>query len=90
MTEQEERQQQEWEFIFEGVTTRMTLAIKSIRTIAKWVCIMAVVMVLLTAVGLIINNRLWMSYTNQLRQEARISEVIPGEAVSQPGSGAAD
>lgn len=90
MNEQEERQQQEWEFIFEGVTTRMTLAIKSIRTIAKWVCIMAVVMVLLTAVGLIINNRLWMTYTNQLRQEARISEVIPGEAVSQPGSGAAD
>jgi hypothetical protein len=48
----EEKQQQEWEFVMEGITTRMQLALekmaesnKLLHSAVKWVCAVSIVIV---------------------------------------------
>lgn len=52
MSQMEEKQQQEWEFIMEGITTRMQLALekmaesnKLLHSAVKWVCAVSIVIV---------------------------------------------
>lgn len=98
----QERQQQEYEFIMEGITTRMQMAMdklsdnnkalrETMRSIVKWVCIFALIMTLLTVVGLILNNRMWMARENDLARKTVVREVIPdAQEVPQLGSGQND
>lgn len=98
----QERQQQEWEFVMDGITTRMQMAMdklsdnnkalrETMRSIVKWVCIFALVMTLLTVVGLILNNRMWMARENDLARKTVVREVIPdAQEVPQLGSGQND
>ena len=98
----QERQQQEYEFIMEGITTRMQMAMdklsdnnkalrETMRSIVKWVCIFALIMTLLTVVGLILNNRMWMTRENDLARQMVVREVIPdAQEVPQLGSGQND
>ena len=102
MSEKETRQQQEWEFVMEGITTRMQMAMdklsdnnkalrETMRSIVKWVCIFSLVMTLLTVAGLILNNRMWITHEKAGRQEAGVREVIPDDKeIPQLGSGADD
>lgn len=102
MSEKETRQQQEWEFVMDGITTRMQMAMdklsdnnkalrETMRSIVKWVCIFALVMTLLTVVGLILNNRMWMTRENDLARQMVVREVIPdAQEVPQLGSGQND
>ena len=53
MSEKENRSQQEWEFIMDGITTRMQMALEKIadsnkllHSAVKWVCAVAIVIVL--------------------------------------------
>lgn len=98
----QERQQQEWEFVMDGITTRMQMAMdklsdnnkalrETMRSIVKWVCIFALIMTLLTVVGLILNNRMWMARENDLARKTVVREVIPdAQEVPQLGSGQND
>lgn len=52
MDEQENRAQQEWEFVLEGITTRMQMALekmaesnKLMHSAVKWVCALSIVIV---------------------------------------------
>jgi len=52
MSEQEKREQQEWEFVLEGITTRMQMALekmaesnKLMHSAVKWVCALSIVIV---------------------------------------------
>lgn len=52
MIEQEKREQQEWEFVLEGITTRMQMALekmaesnKLMHSAVKWVCALSIVIV---------------------------------------------
>ena len=92
-----DRQQQEYEFIMEGITTRMQMAMdklseanKMLRSIVKWVCAFAIVMVILLATSLLLNNRMWMAREGNLISQFGVSEVIPSAEVPQSGSGAHD
>ena len=53
MNEQEKRSAQEWEFVLEGITTRMQMALekmaesnKLLHSAVKWVCAVSVVIVI--------------------------------------------
>ena len=53
MNEQEKRSTQEWEFVLEGITTRMQMALekmaesnKLLHSAVKWVCAVSVVIVI--------------------------------------------
>ena len=59
MSDQEKRSTQEWEFVLEGITTRMQMALekmaesnKLMHSAVRWVC--AVSIVILTVLGAII------------------------------------
>ena len=53
MDEQEKRSAQEWEFVLEGITTRMQMALekmaesnKLLHSAVKWVCAVSIVIVI--------------------------------------------
>ena len=53
MNEQEKRSAQEWEFVLEGITTRMQMALekmaesnKLLHSAVKWVCAVSIVIVI--------------------------------------------
>ena len=92
----QERQQQEWEFVMEGITTRMQMAMdklsdnnKALRSIVKWVCVFALIMSILTVTGLLTNNRMWMERERTTMQPS-VREVIPDAEIPQLGPGQND
>jgi hypothetical protein len=57
----EEKQQQEWEFVMEGITTRMQLALekmaesnKLLHSAVKWVCAVSIVIVVVLGAVILI------------------------------------
>ena len=72
MDNQENRQQQEWEFIMEGITTRMQLALekmadsnrmmsetnKRLCGALRFMCVTMIVVVVIFALGLIVDHQL--------------------------------
>ena len=61
MNQMEEKQQQEWEFIMEGITTRMQLALekmaesnKLLHSAVKWVCAVSIVIVVVLGAVILI------------------------------------
>ena len=93
--ESRERQQQEYEFVMEGITTRMQIALEKMsesnRMMSdtnKRLCDtitnhnrMIVVVVLIVVLGFIVNNMVWINNVKTIR-----SEVVAHEEVSQLGS----
>lgn len=93
----QERQQQEYEFIMEGITTRMQMAMdklsdnnKALRSIVKWVCAFALIMSILTVIGLLLNNRMWMDRERTATLQPSVREVIPDAEIPQLGPGQND
>lgn len=63
MSEQGERTQQEWEFVMEGITTRMQLALekmadsnKLMHSAVKWVCALSIVIVVVFGVIILVKK----------------------------------
>ena len=98
--EQNGRQPQELEFIMDGITTRMQIAMNNLadtnknalekmaesnrmmKTSLRWVCITALIVVIVVAAFSIVTNQIWIGHVNNLRQEMAAGEVVvPGEAV---------
>ena len=73
------RQQQEYEYVMEGITTRMQLALEKQSASVRWVCIVMLVTVLLIIAGFIVNNVIMINHVNNIRG----SEVSAHETVSQ-------
>lgn len=100
MSIQIERQQQEYEFVMEGITTRMQIALEKMsdsnRMMSetnKRLCEtisnhnrMIVVVMLIVVLGFIVNNMVWIGHVNEIRG----SGVSASETVSQFRPGAND
>lgn len=80
-----ERLQQELEFVMEGITTRMQTALEKMSAAMRWMCITSVIMLLLAVAGIIISNMIMINHTNDV-----ISGVSAYEAVLEQRSGADD
>ena len=96
--ENKDRQQQEYEFVMEGITTRMQIALekmadsnrmmsdtnKRLCGAIRSMCIMMIVVVLIVALAFIVNNRIMIDHINEIRG----SGVSAHETVSELRSGA--
>lgn len=80
-----ERMQQEYEFVMEGITTRMQTALVKMSAAIRWTCITSVIMLLLAVAGIIITTQIMINHTNDV-----IRGVGAYEAVSEQRSGADD
>lgn len=74
---EEKRQQQEYEFVMEGITTRMQIALEKQSASVRWVCIVMLVTVLLVISGFIVNNVIMINHINDIRSGVSASETIP-------------
>lgn len=81
----DERMQQEYEFVMEGITTRMQTALEKMSAAMRWLCITSVIMLLMAVAGIIISNVIMINHTNDI-----VSGVSAYEAVSEQRSGAND
>ena len=79
-----ERTQQEYEYIMEGITTRMQLALEKQASTVRWVCLVMLVTVLLIIAGFIVNNVIMINHVNTIRG------VSAHETISQLGPGQGD
>ena len=84
--ENKDRQQQEWEFVLEGITTRMQTALEKQSEAIRWVCLVMLVTVFLVTTGFIVNNVIVINHINNLR----LSGVAAHETVSQQRPGTDD
>ena len=84
----EERPQLEYEFIMDGITTRMQIALEKmaesnriLRSTVRYVCVTTLAAIIIVVLGFIISNKIWIGHVNTLRG----SEVSASEKVSQLG-----
>ena len=89
MDDKNERTQQEYAYIMDGITTRMQLAIKKISDTSRMVCITMILVVLIVMAGFIFNNKMMIDHVNNLRSSMTSEAVVTHEAVSEqrPGTG---
>lgn len=97
MNDQSEKQQQEWEFVMEGITTRMQIAMEKIsdsnkllRSTVKYVCIVMLAVVLIVISGFIINNTIWIKHVDNLRNITYVNEEVTDATIPQFRSGTND
>lgn len=84
-----ERQQQEYEFIMEGITTRMQTAMGKMSDTVKYVCIVLLAVIIIMASAFITFTKLWIDH-DSARRTAWISEVVKSEALPELRPGADD
>lgn len=84
----EERKPLEYEFIMDGITTRMQTALEKmsesnriLRSSVRYVCVTAIAAIIIIVLGFVVSNRMWISHVDNIRG----SEVSASEKVSQPG-----
>ena len=89
----ESKQQQEYEFVMEGITTRMQIALEKMadsnRMMSdtnKRMCRMMIITVVIFALAFLINNVLMINHINEIRG----SGVSANETVSEYRPGAND
>ena len=89
-------EQREFEFIMEGITTRMQIAMeklsdsnKALRNIVKYVCIVMLLAILIMAGGFLMLNKQWINHINDVRASGVVSAGASAE-ISQHGQGADD
>lgn len=93
-------EKQEFEFIMEGITTRMQIAMekisesnKMLRSTVKYVCLSMLIVIAVVVSGFLMNNRLWFEHMNDLKSGVSAGEVVSaseGEEVFQFRKGAND
>lgn len=95
MNQSDERQQQEYEYVMEGITTRMHIALEKmaesnrlLRSTVKSVCYVMLAVIIIIVSGFIVSNQLWISHINHIRKSMAQEVVIADEAVLEPGQGA--
>lgn len=71
-----DRTPQEYEYIMEGITTRMQLALEKQSASVRWVCIVMLVTVLLIITGFIVNNVIMIRHINDIRSEVGVHETV--------------
>lgn len=88
MSDQNSRQQQEYEFVLEGITTRMQLALEKMADSNRMMsecnrrlCTMLIVALVIVVLGFITNNVIMINHVNEIRG----SGVSAHETVSQLG-----
>ena len=79
------RMQQEYEFVMEGITTRMQTALEKQSASVRWVCIVMLITVMMVIAGFVINNVIMINHINDIR-----SEVSAHETLSEQRQGAND
>lgn len=97
VNKQNSKQMQEYEFVMEGITTRMQMAMEKIaesnrmwRSAVKLVCIVMLVVVLVVVSGFIVYNQIWIGHVNNLRNTMIVSEVAADEEIPQFRSNTVD
>lgn len=94
MIDNNERQLQEYEFVLEGITTRMQLAIEKMAEsnrmmsesnrrlcgVLKFMCATVIAVVIVVAVSLTVNNHLWMN------REEKAGHNTTSEVVTDAGA----
>ena len=88
MSDQNSRQQQEYEFVLEGITTRMQLALEKMADSNRMMsesnrrlCTMFIVALVIVVLGFITNNVIMINHVNEIRG----SGVSAHEEVSELG-----
>ena len=99
--DEKERTAQEMEFILDGITTRMQMAMGSItessknamekmaesnrllRSSNRLLCIVLLTVVIIVVAGFVGITQIWIGHVNQIQNRQSVSEVMPGEAVSE-------
>ena len=76
MGDNNERTQQEYEFVMEGITTRMQTALEKQSASLRWVCIVMLVTVLLVIVGGIVTTKIWINHVNEIRSGVSAYETV--------------
>ena len=98
MSENNERQLQEYEFVLEGITTRMQLAIEKMAESNRMMsesnrrlCHTMIIVVIVMALAFLVNNVIMINHVNNIRSEV-VTDAGAGstQAVSEPGSRASD
>ena len=85
MDNNEKRMMQEYEFVMEGITTRMQTALEKVSASVRWICVTAVIMLLLAVIGIIAETQIMIHHTNDI-----ITGVSAYEAVLEQRQGADD
>lgn len=83
----EQRMMQEYEFVMEGITTRMQTALEKVSASVRWICVTAVIMLLLAVIGILITTQIMIKHTNDI---INVSGVSAYEALSEQRQGAND
>lgn len=81
-----ERTQQEYEFVMEGITTRMQMALEKQSASVRWVCVVMILTVMLVIAGFIVNNVIMINHINDIRGGVSVHEA----AVPEQRAGADD
>ena len=86
-----EKQQQEYEFVMEGISTRMTLALEKMADSNRMMsesnrrlCHTLILVVFIVVLGFILYTQLWINHVDHVRSSVA-SEVGASETVSQLG-----
>lgn len=97
MCDKTDRTQQEYEFIMEGITTRMQMAMdklaecnKQARSTIKYVCNVMLTAIIVIVIGFIVFTHIWIGHVDNIRANLGVSGVTAGEEVSQLGPGTDD
>lgn len=72
-----ERTQQEYEFVMEGITTRMQMALEKQSASVRWVCVVMILTVMLVIAGFIVNNVIMINHINDIRGGVSVHEAVP-------------
>lgn len=83
MSNGNERTQQEYEFIMDGITTRMQVALEKQSASVRWVCIVMILTVMLVIGGFIANNVIMIHHINDIRSGVSAYEAVPEQ---RPGA----
>lgn len=83
MSNGNERTQQEYEFIMDGITTRMQVALEKQSASVRWVCIVMILTVMLVIGGFIANNVIMIHHINDIRSGVSVHEAVPEQ---RPGA----
>ena len=81
-----ERRQQEYEYVMEGITTRMQIALEKMAESNRLMCRVMIAVVISIVLGFVINNIIMINHINDIRD----SGVAAHETISQLGPGQGD
>jgi hypothetical protein len=85
-----EKQQQEYEFIMEGISTRMTMALEKMADSNRMMsesnrrlCHTMILVVIIVALAFLVNNVVMINHVNNIRSGVNAHETVPEQ---RPGA----